>query len=381
MTVYFFVGHTLPTEHPNAVRIANLGLIFKALGYKVTLVGFDSNGDRETEYKGMRCVIFNQRTGGGLTNYLKREREALNNIKTFFKENECPQVIVSGLFNCKLQRFLISFAKAQNVKMIETVCEWYDRTAFQGVVGVFKYINNRYSMYRQFVRVGNIISISTCIEKYYKSKGCNVVVIPTIADFDEYDNLAIYNKNEKRIITYAGSPAKKDFLLNILKAIDLLNESERNTIELHIYGLEEKQLLELGLSRAFIERHRDTVFSHGRIPYKEVKNRLAESDFTILLRPNKRYANAGFPTKVGESMACGTPVITNLTSDLGNYLLDGENSIISRDETVDECAFAIRRAISLGDSALYKMRLEALNTAKQRFDYKSYINHMHVFLR
>ena len=37
---------------------------------------------------------------------------------------------------------------------------------------------------------------------------------------------------------------------------------------------------------------------------------------------------AGFPTKVVESLALGTPVITNLTSDLGFCVFDGRNGVI-----------------------------------------------------
>ena len=56
--------------------------------------------------------------------------------------------------------------------------------------------------------------------------------------------------------------------------------------------------------------------------------------FDVLLRySDLRYTKAGFPTKVVESLASATPVITNITSDLEMYLKDGENSVISEGYT------------------------------------------------
>src|SRR5208282_6294467 len=68
----------------------------------------------------------------------------------------------------------------------------------------------------------------------------------------------------------------------------------------------------------------------GRMPHSEALQTLAGMDFSILLRPNLRYAHAGFPTKLGESLAMGVPVICNLTSDLGMYVRDGQEGIVVR---------------------------------------------------
>ena len=133
----------------------------------------------------------------------------------------------------------------------------------------------------------------------------------------------------KRLLTPHSS-----LLINLLYsvgncAVGLLSDEEKGRLALHLYGTVPEQLVMLGIDPAFLEAHRDTVICHGRIPYAEVKGKVADADFTVRLRPNKRYANAGFPTKVGESMACGTPVIANITSDLGKYIIDGKIKYIS----------------------------------------------------
>lgn len=372
--VYFFVSHTVPTEHPNGVRISNLGLIFKSLGYDVWLVGCDSKETRTIEYKNMHCKIFNQISGSGVITASKRSSAFLSNIKEFVMSNGNPDIIVSGLRNSKAQRFLIKHCKNNHIGMVQTVCEWFDRSAFVGIKGVPKFINDRYSLYFQYPKINNIITISTFHAEYYRNKGCNVVTIPTLVDMREYEGLDLSIPHEEKLkIVYAGSPAKKDYLANVIKSIDLLNESEQAKLEIHLYGCTEAGLSTLGFSEQYISSRSNVIFCHGKIPYDDVKKRITDADFTILLRPNKRYANAGFPTKVGESMACGTPVIANITSDLGKYILDEYNGIISDDETPEACARAIRRALMLNDIQLSQMRVAAIETAKSGFDVSNHI--------
>ena len=57
----------------------------------------------------------------------------------------------------------------------------------------------------------------------------------------------------------------------------------------------------------------------------EIQREINLSDFTILLREKNRATMAGFPTKVVESISCGTPVITTKTSDLETYIHEGYN--------------------------------------------------------
>lgn len=55
----------------------------------------------------------------------------------------------------------------------------------------------------------------------------------------------------------------------------------------------------------------------------------------VLARPNSLQARAGFPTKLGEYLATGRPVVVTDTGEIGRYLKDGENAYIVR---IDECS-------------------------------------------
>ena len=161
----------------------------------------------------------------------------------------------------------------------------------------------------------------------------------------------------------------------------LLTIKERNQIELHLYGANKNQLLKLGISEEMMTELTGNIFVHGRIPYVDVQEKIASADFTVLLRPNLRYANAGFPTKVSESMMCGTPVIANHTSDLNLYIRDGETGIVVSDETAEACAEGFRKALRMHAEDKFIMRTAARKEAETAFNYMSYREEMKRFIR
>jgi glycosyltransferase involved in cell wall biosynthesis len=93
-----------------------------------------------------------------------------------------------------------------------------------------------------------------------------------------------------------------------------------------------------------------------------------------------RYSTAGFPTKVVESLASGTPVICNITSDLGEHLVDGREAIICPDRSRASLIAAFERAMLLSSEERHRMRLAARRRAEEAFDYRNFTETMGDFL-
>ena len=159
-----------------------------------------------------------------------------------------------------------------------------------------------------------------------------------------------------------------------------MKTNERNRFKLDLYGFEVESLYKYGLDKNIFKKLDGIVVCHGKIPYTLVKDKIAEADYTILVRPQKRYANAGFPTKVGESLACGTPVITNITSDLDKYLTDMGNCVICKDETIDSCKKALLRAADIGPKKYEQMRQNSIYTANRYFSYQAYSRALYRYI-
>lgn len=109
----------------------------------------------------------------------------------------------------------------------------------------------------------------------------------------------------------------------------------------------------------------------------EVIHKLINADFQIFIRPDNLTNRAGFPTKFVETVTSRTLPITNLSSNLGQYLKDGING------------FAIKgldnESIIDSVSVPLKMSRNQINAMKQNinsdlFDYRNYVASFQQFI-
>jgi glycosyltransferase involved in cell wall biosynthesis len=123
-----------------------------------------------------------------------------------------------------------------------------------------------------------------------------------------------------------------------------------------------------------------SVIVKGRIAQADIEDALRQADFSVLLREPRRFAQAGFPTKVPESMAVGTPLICNVTSDLGRHLRDGVNGIVAGDHEPASFADALRRALALSPAERLAMRAASRAEAERAFDFRVHADPLRRFL-
>jgi glycosyltransferase involved in cell wall biosynthesis len=151
-------------------------------------------------------------------------------------------------------------------------------------------------------------------------------------------------------------------------------------MEFHVLGGADPDMLN-GIEIPAADGASGRIVWHGRVPHESVPQYLAAADFSVLLRRPERYAMAGFPTKVVESLATGTPVIVNHTSDLSEYIRDGKEGIVVDGYSAEGLAAALERAASLGQSDRSRMRLAAQRRALVSFDYTQYVDAIREFIR
>jgi glycosyltransferase involved in cell wall biosynthesis len=172
-------------------------------------------------------------------------------------------------------------------------------------------------------------------------------------------------------LLYAGVPGQKDLVAEALKGLLLLTDGELAGIAFDLLGPDEAQLGAL-LGGALPERLRGAVYAHGRVPVRVVSERLLQSDFTVLLRENRRFARAGFPSKVPESLAHGVPMLCNMTGDMALYLKDGRECVEVSAPTAAAFAAALRRALAFPPESLPEMKRAARRCAEENFDYRNH---------
>lgn len=99
-----------------------------------------------------------------------------------------------------------------------------------------------------------------------------------------------------------------------------------------------------------------------------------------MIRPNRESSNAGFPTKLAESMAVGTPVFANKTGDIGVYVEDNINGLIADSDSEQDILKTLRRALKMSTDELEMMRMSARKVAIESFDYRGYESKLNQFV-
>jgi glycosyltransferase involved in cell wall biosynthesis len=221
--------------------------------------------------------------------------------KLFFFRSEYPAPVLS---NSKLISFYESFIYPVSIKKFD---------------GMFIMTRRLAKYFSKWKNVNAFIEITPIT---VDSKPFNENCIPFIKD---------------SYIAYAGSLSnKKDGVDILIKAFAKIHKAYPD-IKLVIIGggsgLEELQKMSYRLLGS-----EDKVLFTGLVDYNLIPAYLINAKILALARPNSIQAEGGFPTKVGEYLATGNPVVVTNTGDICYYLKDRINAIIAVPDSVDDFA-------------------------------------------
>lgn len=373
--VYFITSFPFPRYDAGATRIAMFARALKERGCEVELCGV---GD-DTIYDGIVCRTLNPYRTNKLLNWLAFRLLGFNAILYARQVIERADAIVSTFLPSAATQTIKQLCHDAGVPFCVDCTEWFSPEEFEKGDKDSAYIDHLRLLTEVIDSSVNVVAISSYLERYFLEKGCNVLRIPSVLDYQELVSVSPYQPFDSKVsFMYAGSPGLKDSIGVVLEAISSLDSMSLKSMSFDFYGADEDALLRYVGNRSPLP---SCVHAHGRVPREEVLSALRSCDFTILMRdPSMRFAQAGMPTKVTESLGCGTPVVSNIVSDLGDYLEDGANSVVVKDYSSDSCARALRKAASISVSKRLEMRENARSTMRSRLDYRRYAAELEEFI-
>ena len=179
-------------------------------------------------------------------------------------------------------------------------------------------------------KLDGLFVISTELQKFFYHIGVkNVFIINMIVDSTRFKGLK-KAENRSRYIAYCGTASNnKDGVDDLIRAFSIVHKSY-SQYRLVIMGKAPNQNDECGNLKLVqdlgIERY---VEFTGIIPAKEMPQRLIDADIVALARPDSLQAKSGFPTKLGEYLLSGNPVVVTKVGDIPLFLTDGVNALLS----------------------------------------------------
>lgn len=374
-TIIYIGGFELPDKNAAAHRVLSNGKILRKNGYKVVFIGIDKNLSYYSAVADTRKVI--QEFDCWFVPYPNTNTQWINylsSIKTFVEVTKnysnikaviCYDYQAIAFLRIKL------FCRKNNIKILADCTEWYST---KGAAITFKIIKGIDTFLRMKViqkHIDGLIVISYFLEKYY-DKCRNVIRIPPLVDLSEDKwNLPVSKYNDDVIrFVYAGSPGNnKDNLNLIIQSLSELNEVSNYLF--YIIGItKEKYLADYEAHKKIIEDNYKQIIFLGQLTHIDSLKYIRMADFSVFLRHETRVTKAGFPTKFVESVSCGTPVITNRTSDLNEFLVKGENGYFVEINSIESIKTQLLSILKLDKTK--KSEMQANCDSSKLFDYSNY---------
>lgn len=378
-------------------RVYTNGKILRELGYEVIYIGMDQKvstseplKNTKNVYDGFTYYNFSYpKHNIDWLNYRKEFKKLINLLTDETILEDLGLVIYYG--EPRLSFFLtklIRYCRQRSIKIVSDCVDWLTTKTHHYLFDLFKWMNNTYEMLYANKKVDGIIAISSYLASYYENQCSHIVVIPPLSLFNQTISKPEIT-NDKIVITYAGLPFRKGQKIidrNILKdridkTIILLYEAKKRGCRFicNIYGFTKEEYLKvIPMQKYYLDRLESSVVFHGYKQNDEVLEYVKCSDFTILIRDVNRDTTAGFPTKVSESISCGTPAITTKTSDLEYYIVEGKNGFFldttKKKNAVDELV----KILSMDREEINRMKQYCAQS--QLFYYKNYVKQMKDFL-
>lgn len=369
-----YVGpYSFPSGGAAARRIYGNCISLKEAGYKVVIASGQVSAKSYDEYKGVPVVSLNERVYENLPRALKHLMYFNAGKKTIewleSLDVKPHAVILYSGYSPYLIR-LIPWCKRNNVRLVFDVVEWYDAPSLLHWFFSPYYFNIELAMRWLNKKCGSLIVISEFLKNYYGGKVERLVKIPPTVDCSAVEARVKLEDNNIVRLVYAGNPGRKDSLSLIIQAVQAISSSGRK-IELHIAGIANRDLAKyMKISASDKGQLNDAVFCHGILSHEETLELVRNSHYSIVVRPLIRSVQAGFPTKFVESLAVGTPVIANITSDLDLYLKNKVNGLICADSSLASIKKVISDCFYIAN--YNEMRVRARETAESFFDAKNY---------
>lgn len=383
-----YVGpFAFPEGGAAARRVLGNAQSLVAAGYRVAIASGQSSGWPDgAEYKpGITVFSLNERNAEHWPRPLRRLRYAAmgRGARAWLEAQPAAPaaVILYSGYTPYLLR-LTSWCRRRRIPLIFEAVEWYEPTStLAGLLSPYQW-NIELAMRWLIKRVDGVIAISDFLAGYYQGAGRPVVRIPPTLDVCEVSGLeGGVGRARPLQLCYTGTPGpNKDLLDPVLEALLRLDPGGHRLL-MHVAGIGPQELLAFApLASRGLRTLPGCIRAHGPLPHAQALALVRSCDFSVLLRPSNRVSRAGFSTKFVESLAVGTPVVANLTGDLGDYLREGETGLVCADGSAGEVHAALERALALSAEDRRAMRLRCRELASQRFDYRAHTKALSNFV-
>ena len=380
-TATYIGNFGFPDKNASGKRVLGNCKILQEIGYRVVCIG--PGKGQPQEYDGIK--LFSVDVGNGIQRVI---RNKVSDVEAIISNEKTEIVFLYGaLFTQKENFQIIRWCRKRHIRAFYDQVDWLDLNWHNPLRGLIR-ARNYYLLNKKIIPSCNgVVCISSYLANIHSKNGIKTVIIPPLAVEKSKGLPERYRADRAMRFIYAGTTSDvnrpvsqwKDRIdIMFEKLRDCMNDLSLRPFKLDIYGMTEEQYIgmfpvaEKDAGRQVIKELDDRVVFHGCVPNAAVMEEIRCADFTILIRDKKRATMSGFPTKVSESITCGTPVLCNDTSDIKEYVEDGRTGFV-----MDDVPAMFRKALSLDSEAIAAMKSAC---RENPFYYEEYVDRLRNFM-
>lgn len=369
-------GFQLPDKNAAAHRVLGIAKILNELGCEVVFLDIDETIENDVlseMHIEAGFTTYSQRRPAGTKEWMQYIMNPLHVEHILNKYDDWAGVIAYNYPAMALHK-LKQICHKYGIKVFADCTEWYQLEYVKSARDIALTIDTFFRMRIVQKKLDGMIGISHFLGDYYK-KHLPTIVLPPLVDKTEKK----WNKNgmgsfeDTVSLAYVGSPGvpgqTKDKLIEIIRTIC---KADWN-VKLNIVGISKEEYCSYYPEVEKVIKDKNNIVFFGRMTHLDALEIIKLSDYTIFYREVSKVSTAGFPTKFVESVSCGTPVITNRTSDLHLYIQNEKNGVLLENNDFEKQLFSFLKDVSLIEEKNVEVEVE-------KFDYRNYVSEVKGWL-
>lgn len=294
-------------------------------------------------------------------------------LKLAKKRKTTRILLYSNDLQFNLPLFILS--RLLQLKIITFVPEFYDKSTFNGsLIHKLKWYTFLFNFNFLNILSDRLIVFSYYLKELYIKKGVKetkIIIQPNLTDFDFWQ----FDKMETEYeLGYSGTPTLKDGLLDLLKSINILKNSNIS-IRLLVIGDSTFGPSLIPNLKNVCEKLEisELVTFTGLVDSENVRKNMAKCKILVLTRPNILQTRAGFPTKLGEYIASKKQVLTTNFGDITKYFSPMTEIVTSECGDINDISNKITWMLKHPEKS-EEIREAGYFRAKQLLSYNSSVN-------
>lgn len=334
----------------------------------------------------------------------------IEHVKNFKKQNEnfAIRLFLKYKSYIKCKEYLIALKKKKSIDILVLldsttielfpilrvanrlrICVIHERTEYPFIFGHDNFIGklNLWLYYKIVLpRFNGLFVISEALKKHFFQEAKfqkPIAIINMIVDPSRFEFKSGTINSEYSYIAYCGSmEGDKDGIGTLIRAFGkaINTSSFCADLRLKLIGDISNDKLVQNLKQIALDSNcLDQIILTGKVQRSYIPELLSNSKALVLARPANKQAEGGFPTKLGEYLATGKPVIITRVGEIENFLINGVNSFLAQPNDVSSFSNQIIKVFSDYSNAI-EIGGEGRKLTYTVFNYKTQAIVLHNFM-